>query len=308
MIDDTLYDAFDQRQIAQYFTQLSSYYVILEVLPSLQGDPATLEKIFLRSPTTNGEVPLSAFAKWTTHPVEPCRCSHQGSSRRLPSASTLPREPAWPGHGCDRKGQGRIKRARDNQYGIPGQCAGISGIAFNRSTSDFLAALIVVYLILRILYESYIHPITILSTLPSAGVGALLMLMIFHFDFSLVALIGIILLIGIVKKKRGADGRLCHRCDPRRWAVASRRHPACGVSTFSSDYDDDDGCYAGWRAADVGPRHGLRDSSAARLRDGWRLTGESGADAVHDARDLSLSGSTIRVDHDLGAVAGQDVA
>ena len=78
VIDDTLYDAFGQRQIAQYFTQLSSYYVILEVLPSLQGDPATLDKIFLRSPTTNGEVPLSAFAKWTTHPIEPLSISHQG--------------------------------------------------------------------------------------------------------------------------------------------------------------------------------------------------------------------------------------
>jgi HAE1 family hydrophobic/amphiphilic exporter-1 len=71
MVDDTLYDAFGQRQIAQYFTQLSSYYVILEVLPTLQGDPATLDKIFLRSPTTNGEVPMSAFAKWTTDPIQP---------------------------------------------------------------------------------------------------------------------------------------------------------------------------------------------------------------------------------------------
>src|SRR4029079_870276 len=77
-IDDTLYDAFGQRQIAQYFTQLSSYYVILEVLPTLQGDPAPLDRIFMRSPTTTGEVPLSAFAKWTTHPIQPLSISHQG--------------------------------------------------------------------------------------------------------------------------------------------------------------------------------------------------------------------------------------
>ena len=78
MIDDTLYDAFGQREIAQYFTQLSSYYVIMEVLPALQGDPSTLDKIFLRSPTTSGQVPLSAFAKWTTVPIQPLSISHQG--------------------------------------------------------------------------------------------------------------------------------------------------------------------------------------------------------------------------------------
>ena len=78
MIDDTLYDAFGQRQIAQYFTQLSSYEVIMEVLPSLQNDLTTLDKIFLKSPTTGGEVPLSAFAKWTTTPIQPLSISHQG--------------------------------------------------------------------------------------------------------------------------------------------------------------------------------------------------------------------------------------
>src|SRR4029079_16526518 len=78
LIDDTLYDAFGQRQIAQYFTQLSSYYVIMEVLPSLQGNPATLDQIFLRSPTTGGEVRLSAFAKWTTTPIASLAISHQG--------------------------------------------------------------------------------------------------------------------------------------------------------------------------------------------------------------------------------------
>src|SRR6185312_11587535 len=77
-IDDTLYDAFGQRQIAQYFTQLSSYQVIMEILPRLQGDVETLDKIFLISPTTGGEVPLSAFAKWTTTPIQPLSISHQG--------------------------------------------------------------------------------------------------------------------------------------------------------------------------------------------------------------------------------------
>src|SRR4029077_5241397 len=78
LIDDTIYDAFGQREIAQYFTQLASYYVIMECLPSLQGSPETLDQIFLRSPTTGGEVPLSAFAKWTTTPIQPLSISHQG--------------------------------------------------------------------------------------------------------------------------------------------------------------------------------------------------------------------------------------
>ena len=199
-IDDTLYDAFGQRQIAQYFTQLSSYYVIMEVLPSLQGDPATLDKIFLRSPTTGGEVPLAAFAKWTTHPIEPLSISHQGQFPAITISFNLAQGTAL-GQATD-----AIDRAKA-ELNLPATIITTfqgNAQAFKDSLSTvpilIFAALIVVYLILGILYESYIHPITILSTLPSAGVGALLMLMLFHFDFSLIALIGIILLIGIVKK------------------------------------------------------------------------------------------------------------
>jgi HAE1 family hydrophobic/amphiphilic exporter-1 len=199
-IDDTLYDAFGQRQIAQYFTQLSSYYVIMEVLPSLQGDPATLDKIFLRSPTTGGEVPLAAFAKWTTHPIEPLSISHQGQFPAITISFNLAQGTAL-GQATD-----AIDRAKAELNLTATIITTFQGNAqaFKDSLSTvpilIFAALIVVYLILGILYESYIHPITILSTLPSAGVGALLMLMLFHFDFSLIALIGIILLIGIVKK------------------------------------------------------------------------------------------------------------
>jgi HAE1 family hydrophobic/amphiphilic exporter-1 len=200
MIDDTLYDAFGQRQIAQYFTQLSSYYVIMEVLPTLQGDPATLDKIFLRSPTTNGEVPMSAFAKWSTHPIEPLSISHQGQFPAITISFNLAQGTAL-GQATDAidKAKAELNPPATINTTFQGNAQ-----AFQDSLSTvpvlIFAALVVVYLILGILYESYIHPITILSTLPSAGVGALLMLMIFHFDFSLIALIGIILLIGIVKK------------------------------------------------------------------------------------------------------------
>jgi HAE1 family hydrophobic/amphiphilic exporter-1 len=199
-IDDTLYDAFGQRQIAQYFTQLASYYVIIEVLPSLQGDPATLDQIFLRSPTTGGEVPLSAFAKWTTTPIQPLSISHQGQFPAITLSFNLAQGTAL-GEATQAIEQAMV------QLNLPASIITSfqgNAQAFQDSLSTvpilILAALVVVYIILGILYESYIHPITILSTLPSAGVGALATLMLFRFDFSLIALIGVILLIGIVKK------------------------------------------------------------------------------------------------------------
>jgi HAE1 family hydrophobic/amphiphilic exporter-1 len=200
VIDDTLYDAFGQREIAQYFTQLSSYYVIIEILPSLQSSPASLDQIFLRSPATGGEVPLSAFAKWTTTPIQPLSISHQGQFPAITISFNLAQGTAL-GQATD-----AIERVK-SQLNLPATINTTfqgNAQAFQESLTTvpmlILAALIVVYLILGVLYESYIHPITILSTLPSAGVGALATLMIFHFDFSLIALIGVILLIGIVKK------------------------------------------------------------------------------------------------------------
>jgi HAE1 family hydrophobic/amphiphilic exporter-1 len=199
-IDDTLYDAFGQRQIAQYFTQLSSYEVIMEVLPPLQDDLATLDKIFLKPSATSGEIPLSTFAKWTTTPVQPLSISHQG---QFP-ATTISFNLA-PGAALS-QATDAIQRAQ-NELKLPATVSTSfqgNAQAFQASLTTvpllIVAALVVVYLILGILYESYVHPLTILSTLPSAGVGALVMLMLFHFDFSLIALIGVILLIGIVKK------------------------------------------------------------------------------------------------------------
>jgi HAE1 family hydrophobic/amphiphilic exporter-1 len=200
LIDDTLYDAFGQRQVAQYFTQLNSYHVILEVLPELQGKLDTLDKVYVKSPTTGDQVPLSAFAKWTTVPVRPLSISHQGQFPAITISFNLAQDVAL----------GQATQAVQKAMADLGAPATLSGSfqgtaqAFQQSLGTvpllILAALVVVYLILGILYESYIHPITILSTLPSAGVGALATLMLFGFDFSLIALIGIILLIGIVKK------------------------------------------------------------------------------------------------------------
>jgi HAE1 family hydrophobic/amphiphilic exporter-1 len=200
LIDDTLYDAFGQRRIAQYFTQLATYEVIIEVTPSLQGDPSTLDKIFLKSPTTGGEVPLSAFTKWSTLPVQPLSISHQG---QFPATTISFNLAAGAALGDATTSIAETARGLN----LPATIAtGFQGTAqaFQDSLSTVpllvLAAIVVIYLILGILYESYVHPITILSTLPSAGVGAFATLMLFGFDFSLIALIGVILLIGIVKK------------------------------------------------------------------------------------------------------------
>jgi HAE1 family hydrophobic/amphiphilic exporter-1 len=200
LIDDTLYDAFGQRQVTQYFTQLNSYHVIIEILPELQGKLDSLDKIYIRSPLTGGQVPLSVFSKWTTIPVRPLAIAHQGQFPAITISFNLAQGVAL-GQATD-----AIQKAVYD-LGTPGTLASSfqgTAQAFQQSLSTvpllILAALVVVYLILGILYESYIHPLTILSTLPSAGVGALAILMLFGFDFSLIALIGIILLIGIVKK------------------------------------------------------------------------------------------------------------
>ncbi|EAQ35723.1 Acriflavin resistance protein [Nitrobacter sp. Nb-311A] len=200
LISDTLYDSFGQRQVAQYFTQLNTYRVILEILPELQGRLDTLDKIYLKSPLTGEQVPLSVFAKWTTMPVQPLSISHQGQFPAITISFNL----------AENASLGDATAAVHNamrELGAPGTLNGSfqgTAQAFQQSLGTvpllILAALVVVYLILGILYESYIHPITILSTLPSAGVGALATLMLFGYDFSLIALIGIILLIGIVKK------------------------------------------------------------------------------------------------------------
>ncbi|WP_414472510.1 multidrug efflux RND transporter permease subunit [Microvirga sp. M2] len=200
LIDDTIYDAFGQRQVTQYFTQLNSYHVILEVLPELQSNPDTLEQIYLRSPLTGHQVPLSVLARWTTRPVAPLSVSHQGQFPAVTLSFNLA-----PGVALG-QATAAIDRARQ-ELGTPGALVGNfqgNAQAFQQSTQStpylIAAALVVIYVILGVLYESYIHPLTILSTLPSAGLGALATLMLFHIDFSLIALIGVILLIGIVKK------------------------------------------------------------------------------------------------------------
>ncbi|HUN94447.1 MAG TPA: efflux RND transporter permease subunit [Burkholderiaceae bacterium] len=200
LIDATLYDAFGQRQVAQFFTQLNTYHVILEITPELQADPRTLERIYVKSPATGQQVPLSAFVHYDTDHVAFLSINHQAQFPAVTLSFNLAAGVAL-GEAVDaiQKEVYDIRMPRS----ITGTFQGTAQ-AFQTSLKSqpylILAALVAVYIILGMLYESTIHPLTILSTLPSAGVGALLMLLAFHFDLSVIALIGIILLIGIVKK------------------------------------------------------------------------------------------------------------
>ena len=198
-IDDTLYDAFGQRQVTQYFTQVNTHRVILEVMPSQASDIETLNKLYVKS-NTGQAVPLGSFVTWSTKPVQPLSISHQGQFPAVTISFNLAQGAAL-GQAVDAI-QGAMR-----QMGVPITVRGTfqgTAQAFQSSLASqpylIAAALITVYIILGMLYESYILPLTILSTLPSAGVGALLMLMIVEYDLSVIALIGVILLIGIVKK------------------------------------------------------------------------------------------------------------
>ena len=197
-IDNTLYDAFGQRQVSTIFTQLNQYHVVMEVDPSFQQNPDALKNIYVHS-STGQQVPLSAFTRFEPG-TTPLAINHQGQFPVVTVSFNLA-----PGSSL-----GEAVRAIDTarqQIGLPASVQATfqgTAAAFLRSISNepllILAALVTVYIVLGVLYESYIHPITILSTLPSAGVGAILALLICRTDFSIISLIGIILLIGIVKK------------------------------------------------------------------------------------------------------------
>jgi multidrug efflux pump len=198
LIDDTLYDAFGQRQVSTLFTQLNQYRVVLEVAPEFQQGPAALNDIYLRS-ASNGEVPLSAVTRYV-QTTTPLTVNHQGqfpvvtvSFNLAPSASL----------GDAVRAVGKARDELNPPASLQGEFQGTAK-AFEGALGGqpwlILAAVVTVYIVLGVLYESYIHPATILSTLPSAAVGALLALMVCHEDFSVIALIGIILLIGIVEK------------------------------------------------------------------------------------------------------------
>ncbi|HMF53733.1 MAG TPA: efflux RND transporter permease subunit, partial [Edaphobacter sp.] len=197
-IDATLSDAFGQRQVSTTYLPLNQYHVVMEVAPQYQRDPDSLKNIYLKS-TTGAMVPLSAITHFESQRI-PLTVNHQSQSPATTLSFNLS-----PGVSLS-QATVAIEQARVN-IGMPSTIqGGFQGTAqaFQASLSSepmlILMALVAVYIVLGMLYESFIHPLTILSTLPSAGVGAILALLLFKVELSVIAMIGIILLIGIVKK------------------------------------------------------------------------------------------------------------
>ncbi len=198
MIDQTLYNAFGQAQVSTIYSALNQYHVIMEVAPQYWQSPEALKNVYVLSPS-RGQVPLSAIARYEPSTAA-LSVNHQGQFVASTISFNLPVGVAL----------GEATMAINDtmaRIGVPTTVHGAfqgTARAFQASLDSqpwlILAALLTVYIVLGVLYESYIHPITILSTLPSAGVGALLALMAFRTEFSIIALIGVILLIGIVKK------------------------------------------------------------------------------------------------------------
>ncbi len=197
-IDNTLYDSFGQRQISTLFTQLNQYHVILEVQPQFQVHPQNLRDIYINT-TGGGQIPLSTFSRYT-NAFMPIVITHQGQFPATTVSFNLAPNAAL-GQAVD-----SIKQVEKELPAPPAMQTSFQGTAqaFVASLTNepllILAALVTVYIVLGVLYESYIHPLTILSTLPSAGVGALLALLICRTELTVVAIIGIVLLIGIVEK------------------------------------------------------------------------------------------------------------
>jgi len=198
MLDSTLYDAFGQRQVSTMYTSLNQYHVVMEVSPQFWQSPEGLKGIYLR-PTSGVVVPLSAVAH-SEPTTAPLAVAHQGEFPAVTLSFNL-------APGVAISDAVKAINQMEQNIGMPGTIRGsFSGTlqAYQSSLASepllIITALMAVYIVLGILYESYIHPITILSTLPSAGVGAVLALLIVRMDLSVIALIGIILLIGIVKK------------------------------------------------------------------------------------------------------------
>jgi multidrug efflux pump len=198
MIDNTLYEAFGQAQVSTMYTALNQYHVVMEVAPQFWQNPSSLSDIYVR-PSVGTEVPLSAITHYSPQ-TAPLSVNHQSQFPSVTISFNL-------AQGVALSDAAAAIGQMETSMGMPASIHGMfSGTlqAFQASLSTepylILTALLAIYIVLGMLYESFIHPITILSTLPSAGVGAMLALLIFHIDLSVIALIGVILLIGIVKK------------------------------------------------------------------------------------------------------------
>ncbi len=288
-VDNALYDAFGQRIISTIYTQSNQYRVIMEVDPALQTSLKGLSMIYLpsSSSTTNGQVPLSAIVH-VEQRNGPLLVTHFG---QLP-ATTISFNTA---PGVSLGAAVDAIEQTEHDLGLPisfttafqGTAAAFQSSLLNE-VFLIIAAVVAMYIVLGVLYESFVHPITILSTLPSAGVGALLSLMLLHYDLDIIAIIGIILLIGIVKKNAimmidfALEAERVEGLPPERGDLSGL--PAA----IPADHDDDDGGDSRRAAVDGWNRHRLRAAPAAGHSHHRRPDLQPAADALHHTGDLSV--------------------
>ena len=286
MIDDTLYDAFGQRQVSTIFTQLNQYHVVLEVMPDFQRNPQSLRDIYVNAPN-GSQVPLSTFTHFESTNA-PLAIEHQGQFPVVTLSFNL-------APGVSLGEAVKVIRNAERQIGFPASIqASFQGTAqaFQSSLANepllILAALVTVYIVLGVLYESYIHPVTILSTLPSAGVGAILALLLTGNDLNVVALIGIILLIGIVKKNAimMIDFALEAQREEGR-TPPDAIYQAC-LLRFRPIMMTTMAALLGGVPLALGNRHRLRAAAAAGYHHCRRSHREPGADAVHNPGGLPV--------------------
>ena len=286
-VDQTLYDAFGEREVATIYSSTTQYKVLLEAEADFARDPAALSRLYISG--ANGmQVPLSTVASFVNK-VSPLTINHQGVFPAVTLSFNLA-----PGVALSEAVEqiDKVRRELKVPFTVQGAFQGTAQIFQDSlATTPYLiaAAILAVYIVLGMLYESYIHPITILSALPSAGVGALLALMLFGYDLSVIALIGIILLIGIVKKNAimmidfALEAERSHGKSP-----LEAIHEACllrfrpiMMTTFAA--------IGGGLPLAHGPGRRLGAAPAARHRHRRRPAGVAVAHALHDARRLSLS-------------------
>ena len=285
-VRNQLYNAFGSRQVGTIYMPSNDYQIILEAQPQFRVDPSDLSKLYMKT-ANNQTIPLDAVAKLVPT-VGPLQINHQGQQPAVTISFNL--APGFSlGYAVDQI------TAIEQASNLPATIAtGFSGTAqvFQDSLRGqgvlILAAVFAAFVILGILYESFIHPITIISGLPSAGIGAILTLMLFNMDLSVIAMIGIVMLVGIVKKNAimMVDFALeRRRVGPKRRA----RHPRGRAAAVPPDHDDD--LRRDLRDAADRARHRRRRriAPAARRRGGRRPLRLAAADAVHHAGDLHLS-------------------
>ena len=287
-VDAALYASFGQAQVSTMYRQLNQYHVVMEVDPKLLPGTDALRNTYVKS-STGVEVPLASFTRYQPSNTA-LQVNHQGFYPAVTLSFNL--APNVPLGNAAKVVEGAMR-----DLGVPASVhGGFQGTAaaFKDSAQSqpllILTALITVYIVLGMLYESVIHPITILSTLPSAGVGAILAIMLTGNDLNVIALIGIILLIGIVKKN--AILMIDFAVNATRVEQKSPEDAIYQACRFALPpyYDDDHGGVAGRAAAGAGRRHRIRATASTGHSDCGRTDCEPGADALYHSGGLSLYG------------------